>query len=47
MAYSAAALLVLVLHLGFILFVVFGAILVLRRPPPGARSSNSRGAAAP
>ncbi len=32
MLYAAAALLVLLVHLGFVLFVVFGALLVLRRP---------------
>jgi len=32
MAYAFAAVLVLAFHLGFVLFVVFGAVLVLRRP---------------
>jgi len=32
MAYALAAALVLALHLAFVLFVVFGAVLVLRRP---------------
>lgn len=32
MLYAAAAVLVLLVHLGFVLFVVFGALLVLRRP---------------
>ena len=32
MAYALAAVLVLAAHLAFILFVVFGAVLVLRRP---------------
>jgi len=32
MLYSAAAVLVLLVHLGFVLFVAFGALLVLRRP---------------
>ncbi|QOL48803.1 DUF2784 domain-containing protein [Massilia litorea] len=32
MPYAAAAVLVLVIHLAFVLFVVFGACLVLRRP---------------
>jgi hypothetical protein len=32
MLYAAAAVLVLLVHLGFVLFVVFGAVLVLRRP---------------
>jgi hypothetical protein len=32
MAYAAAAVLVLAAHLAFVLFVVFGALLVLRRP---------------
>ena len=32
MAYAAAAALVLAAHLAFVLFVVFGAFLVLRRP---------------
>ncbi|MFC5478448.1 DUF2784 domain-containing protein [Massilia suwonensis] len=32
MLYAAAAVLVLLVHLGFVLFVVFGAFLVLRRP---------------
>lgn len=32
MFYAAAAMLVLLAHLAFVLFVVFGALLVLRRP---------------
>lgn len=32
MLYAAAAVLVLLAHLAFVLFVVFGAVLVLRRP---------------
>ena len=32
MAYALAAVLVLAAHLAFVLFVVFGAVLVLRRP---------------
>jgi hypothetical protein len=32
MAYALAAVLVLAFHLAFVLFVVFGAVLVLRRP---------------
>jgi Protein of Unknown function (DUF2784) len=32
MLYAAAAVLVLLVHLGFVLFVVFGALLALRRP---------------
>ena len=32
MAYALASVLVLALHLAFVLFVVFGAVLVLRRP---------------
>ena len=32
MFYALAAVLVLLVHLGFVLFVVFGAFLVLRRP---------------
>jgi hypothetical protein len=32
MAYALAAVLVLTAHLAFVLFVVFGALLVLRRP---------------
>ena len=32
MAYALASLLVLAFHLAFVLFVVFGAVLVLRRP---------------
>ena len=33
MLYAAAAVTVLLIHLAFVLFVVFGAFLVLRRPP--------------
>lgn len=32
MLYAAAAVLVLLVHLGFVLFVMFGALLALRRP---------------
>ena len=34
MLYAAAAVLVLAVHMAFVLFVVFGAFLVLRRPRP-------------